>query len=100
MKAVLVDIGGVLEVTPVSYWAEKWEARLGHLGARKLSRIRPLGSAVTARSFGAGETARRVSADEGDSSRYRPQESVLFWIRPLVGAGLEGMRRGRVGVTS
>jgi len=33
MKAVLLDIGGVLEVTPASDWAEEWEARLGlHAG--------------------------------------------------------------------
>ncbi len=29
MRAVLLDIGGVLELTPPTHWAEKWEARLG-----------------------------------------------------------------------
>lgn len=29
MKAVLLDIGGVLELTPERHWVTKWESRLG-----------------------------------------------------------------------
>ncbi len=29
MKTVLVDVGGVLELTPEAHWVEEWEARLG-----------------------------------------------------------------------
>ena len=35
MRAVVFDIGGVLEITPVTGWVEKWEARL-HLNPGKL----------------------------------------------------------------
>lgn len=38
MRAVLVDIGGVLEFTPETGWVEKWEARLG-LDAGGLARV-------------------------------------------------------------
>lgn len=38
MRAVLVDIGGVLEFTPATRWVEKWEARLG-LAAGGLARV-------------------------------------------------------------
>ncbi len=37
MKAVVLDIGGVLEVTPATGWAASWEERLG-LPAGEISR--------------------------------------------------------------
>src|SRR6266446_7189041 len=35
IRAVVFDIGGVLEITPQTGWVEKWEARL-HLNPGKL----------------------------------------------------------------
>ena len=35
IRAVVFDIGGVLEITPPTGWVEKWEARL-HLKAGEL----------------------------------------------------------------
>jgi len=35
IRAVVFDIGGVLEITPQTGWVEKWEARL-HLKPGKL----------------------------------------------------------------
>src|SRR5689334_9281952 len=62
IRAVVLDIGGVLEITPKTGWVEKWEARL-HLQPGELdARLRDVWRAGSAGTISEAEVEQRVGA--------------------------------------
>ena len=64
IRAVIVDIGGVLEYTPArSAWQEDWAVRLGLTGAQMVARLGPLAAAGNVGAITLAEFERRFAAE-------------------------------------
>jgi putative hydrolase of the HAD superfamily len=60
-KAVIFDIGGVLEMTPRTGWEERWAARLGMAQAELVSRLDPIWSQGEIGAVTLGEIERQTA---------------------------------------
>lgn len=65
MRAVVLDIGGVLEVTPSTGWQARWEARLGLAPGSIDTRLRHVYRAGTLGTITLEETERAIEAELG-----------------------------------
>lgn len=98
-RGVVLDIGGVLELTPPTGWVERWEARLALAAGTVEERMRDvweagcvgrIGEAEVAAQIGArlGLGARDVEAFLGDLwAEYLgvPNEELIGYVRELRG---------------
>ncbi len=60
IRAVVFDIGGVLEITPPTGWVERWEARLGLPAGGLVARLGEVWRAGSVGSISAAEAERRT----------------------------------------
>ncbi len=86
MRAVLLDIGGVVELTPEPHWIDQWEARhlgtLNHQLIAYLKTLRPsYAMAILSNSF--------VGAREREEARY----GFAAHFHPIIYSHEEGMQK-------
>ena len=65
IEAVVLDIGGVLELTPETGWRGRWAARLGLGRAEFDARLAPIARAGSLGEIGLAEVERRIAAAYG-----------------------------------
>ncbi len=80
IRAVVFDIGGVLEITPRTGWVEKWEARL-HLKPAELDeRLMDVWRAGTAHPCHPLRRNKSVNNPSFPAS-HRLSSTCLLWLR-------------------
>lgn len=75
MRAVLLDIGGVLELTPESPWIDEWEARLGLQPGGLAGVVSPLWRPGRTGHASLGD----IEHDTAAALRLTPDESRQLW---------------------
>ncbi|WP_431033471.1 HAD family hydrolase [Streptomyces sp. P6-2-1] len=83
MKALVLDIGGVLEYTPATGWVARWEERLGLAPGAMEARMADVWEAGAVGRIGEEEVRERVAARLGLDAAGRDAFMAELWAEYL-----------------